>query len=106
MKNEPCISCGKPLSLCRGLCYNRCYQKARQLVARGETTWRDLEDAGKARPLKSEQGLAQRDMRTKAVAALPVDANEWTVEDWRDLHEAIEQVKRRVAERHATGGQR
>lgn len=33
-------------------------------------------------------------------AGLPRDPNEWTVEDWMDLHAALEWVRRRVAERH------
>lgn len=31
---------------------------------------------------------------------LPRDPLLWTVEDWRDLHNAIEEVKRKVAARH------
>lgn len=31
---------------------------------------------------------------------VPVDAKDWTVADWKDLHEAIESVKRKIAERH------
>lgn len=30
---------------------------------------------------------------------LPRDARDWTFEDWRDLHRAMEQVKRKVAAR-------
>lgn len=32
---------------------------------------------------------------------LPVDARDWQYEDWQDLHEAIEKVKRNVARRHS-----
>lgn len=32
---------------------------------------------------------------------LPLDARDWTAEDWRDLHKAIETVKRKVKARHA-----
>jgi hypothetical protein len=32
---------------------------------------------------------------------LPKDGREWTGDDWRDLHEAMETVKRKVGERHA-----
>ena len=32
---------------------------------------------------------------------LPIDANEWTEDDWRDLHRAMERVRKRVKERHA-----
>ncbi len=32
---------------------------------------------------------------------LPKDARDWTEEDWRDLHEAMESVKRKVKVRHA-----
>lgn len=28
------------------------------------------------------------------------DAREWSEEDWRDLHEAIDRAKRRIAARH------
>lgn len=31
---------------------------------------------------------------------MPVDARLWTEDDWRDLHEAIEQVKAKVVARH------
>lgn len=31
---------------------------------------------------------------------IPVDARQWTEADWRDLHEAMEQVKERIAARH------
>ena len=31
---------------------------------------------------------------------LPRDATEWTEADWRDLHEAVESVKAKVAARH------
>lgn len=32
---------------------------------------------------------------------LPVDGREWTEADWRDLHEAMESVKRKFKARHA-----
>ncbi len=31
---------------------------------------------------------------------LPRDQNDWLEEDWKDLHDAMEWVKKRVAERH------
>jgi hypothetical protein len=31
---------------------------------------------------------------------LPRDANEWTYEDWRDLHNALETIKANVSKRH------
>jgi hypothetical protein len=31
---------------------------------------------------------------------LPRDANDWTVEDWIDLHESLETVKLKVKARH------
>lgn len=31
---------------------------------------------------------------------LPIDARDWTEADWQDLHEAIERIKQRIAERH------
>jgi hypothetical protein len=31
---------------------------------------------------------------------VPMDAKDWTVEDWRDLHQTIERIKKRVAKRH------
>jgi hypothetical protein len=34
---------------------------------------------------------------------LPRDAKDWAEEDWRDLHVAMEEVKRRVARRHRDG---
>lgn len=39
--------------------------------------------------------------RTLSRDGLPIDAKAWTREDWQDLHEAIERVKRNVRERHA-----
>lgn len=32
---------------------------------------------------------------------LPIDKNDWTTQDWQDLHEAVERVKRNIARRHA-----
>lgn len=34
---------------------------------------------------------------------LPVDANDWTEDDWRDLHSAIDGVISKIARRHAVG---
>jgi len=31
---------------------------------------------------------------------LPVDANDWTVEDWIDLHTALELAYKKIATRH------
>lgn len=31
---------------------------------------------------------------------LPIDGKEWTVQGWKDLHEAIEKVKLKVRRRH------
>lgn len=31
---------------------------------------------------------------------IPRNAIDWTVEDWRDLHRAIEKVKRSISKRH------
>lgn len=36
---------------------------------------------------------------------LPVDARDWTEADWRELHEAIERIKRNVARRHQPKGE-
>ncbi len=35
---------------------------------------------------------------------LPVDPREWTVTDWKDLHEAVEKVRRLIAARHRPKG--
>lgn len=35
---------------------------------------------------------------------LPIDGKDWTEDDWRDLHNAIETIKRKVAKRHAEQG--
>lgn len=32
---------------------------------------------------------------------LPKDAREWTADDWRDLHAAMETVRRLIGDRHA-----
>lgn len=37
----------------------------------------------------------------KSADGLPIDAKEWVRADWQDLHEAMENVKRKVSERHA-----
>ena len=34
---------------------------------------------------------------------LPRDAKDWTEQDWRDLYEATETAKRRIAARHQKG---
>lgn len=50
-------------------------------------------------------GMASKKLR-RAIAArytedgLPRDARDWAAQDWRQLHEAMEEVKRRIAERH------
>ncbi len=31
---------------------------------------------------------------------VPIDPNDWTVEDWRTLHEGIKLIKAIIAERH------
>lgn len=31
---------------------------------------------------------------------LPIDVNEWTEDDWRDLHNALERVVRKIGRRH------
>lgn len=43
----------------------------------------------------------KRDTKRLSRDGLPVDARDWTEADWRDLHEAVEDVKRKVAQRHA-----
>jgi hypothetical protein len=42
----------------------------------------------------------KKKVRRLNVDGLPIDAKDWTEADWRDLHEAIERVKRNVAARH------
>lgn len=44
--------------------------------------------------------MTKRERRRLSPDGLPVDAREWTEDDWRDLHEAMETVKRKVAKRH------
>lgn len=31
---------------------------------------------------------------------VPRDVNDWTIQDWKDLHEAMQTVIRKVGERH------
>jgi hypothetical protein len=47
--------------------------------------------------------MTKRELRNSRFTedGLPKDGREWTVDDWRDLHEAMETVKRKVSERHA-----
>jgi hypothetical protein len=54
MKTPPakCLHCGKP-AICRGLCQTA-YAIALAMVKGGVTTWKALEDNGKAAPLKRE----------------------------------------------------
>lgn len=45
--------------------------------------------------------MTKRERRRLSDDGLPIDAKAWTEADWRDLHEAIETMKRKVSERHA-----
>ena len=50
-------------------------------------------------------GMKAKKLRRDHAAAftadgLPRDAKDWTEDDWRDLHECLEDVKRRIAKRH------
>lgn len=51
-----------------------------------------------------EEDVTKRERRQHAKAftedGLPRDAKEWLEDDWRDLHRAMETVKRKVAKRH------
>lgn len=46
------------------------------------------------------------DRRKKSIRytedGLPRDVNDWTVEDWIDLHKGMEAIKRKIRQRHAT----
>ena len=44
--------------------------------------------------------MTKKERRSLSVDGMPIDAKLWTEQDWRDLHEAIEAVKRKVAARH------
>ena len=46
---------------------------------------------------------AERRKKAKRLTpdGLPRDANDWTEDDWRDLHVALERVKASVAARHS-----
>lgn len=44
--------------------------------------------------------MTKRERRRRSPDGLPIDAKEWTEADWRDLHEAMETVKRKVKARH------
>lgn len=35
---------------------------------------------------------------------IPRDGREWTLEDWKSLHEAMKKAKAEIAERHKEGG--
>lgn len=49
MTTEKLCDCQHP-HYARGLC-QICYQYALDMIGRGETSWKQLEEAGKARPL-------------------------------------------------------
>jgi hypothetical protein len=34
---------------------------------------------------------------------IPVDSQDWTAQDWSDLHKAIEKAKKAIAKRHKNG---
>lgn len=42
----------------------------------------------------------KRLLRQFTKEGLPIDAKAWTEQDWRDLHEAMQEVIRKVSERH------
>lgn len=39
-------------------------------------------------------------METLNELGVPIDARDWTEEDWQDLHEATEQAYAKIRERH------
>ena len=46
--------------------------------------------------------ITKRERRRLSEDGLPKDTKEWTEDDWRDLHEAMEEAKRKIADRHKT----
>lgn len=51
----------------------------------------------------AREGLGEEEPKAVKLSrnGLPLDANDWTVQDWLDLHEAIEGVIQKVGARHA-----
>jgi hypothetical protein len=47
-----------------------------------------------------EKAARRENQKRMTVEGLPRDANDWTEEDWADLHHAIEHIKEKVAARH------
>lgn len=35
---------------------------------------------------------------------VPINPKDWTVEDWRDLHEGINSIKEKISARHRVAG--
>lgn len=48
--NIGCVNCKERIRRKRGVCPN-CYTKFRRLIAKGETSWDELEKQGKALPI-------------------------------------------------------
>lgn len=44
--------------------------------------------------------MTKKQKRQWTHEGIPVDARDWTEADWRDLHEAMEKVLRRIRDRH------
>lgn len=53
MTTEKICDCTGP-HFARGLC-QMCYQYALKMIANGETTWKQLELEGKAKPIRSKR---------------------------------------------------
>lgn len=45
--------------------------------------------------------MKKSERRKLSPDGLPIDPREWLAEDWSDLHEAIERIKKRIRDRHA-----
>lgn len=67
---------------------------------------RSVFSPAKERQAKEEQDLAQPPAQVPPQSVrlnkrgIPVEANDWTDEDWLDLHRAMKRVIRKIAKRH------
>ncbi len=52
MENYRCLTCDQRIAYRRGCC-GSCYRKHRAEIARGDTSWPELEEAGLSRPKQS-----------------------------------------------------
>ena len=61
-----------------------------------------MDQTKNARPSTSDHDFVRRPAKVNR-DGIPVDSQDWTAQDWSDLHKAIEKAKKAIAKRHKNG---